>query len=107
MDLLIERYGSHAAQQCLPVHNTASDTSTAVKKRPRLVWTKMRRFLYRACTAEKDRALTVRQVVKVLDFLNQTFPDNLPLQQSILMQSPRILSKHVATRLLPTAEFLS
>jgi mTERF len=107
MNILIERYGSHAARQSLPVaQDAAFDTSTAKKRLPLGDWTKMRRFLYRACTTKKDGALTVRQALKVLDFLNQTFPDNMPLQQSILMQSPRILSKHVATRLLPTADFL-
>jgi mTERF len=106
MDLLIERYGNHAVQQDLPAQDTAFDTSEVKKSLPLGNWTKMRRFLYRTCAAKRDGALTVRQVVNVLDFLNQTFPDNLPLQQSILMQSPRILSKHVSTRLLPTAEFL-
>jgi mTERF len=101
MDLIIDRYGSRAVQHDLPVQDTAEE-----KKRLLGDWTKMRRFLYRVCTTEKDDALTVRQVLRVLDFLNQTFPDNMPLQQSVLMQSPRILSKHVATRLLPTAEFL-
>lgn len=67
-----------------------------------LHWTKTRNYVYQA----SRRGLTVSQIQTVLDFLEQTFPDDLQLVRSIVFQVPRILRKDVHKSLEPTVDFL-
>jgi mTERF len=67
-------------------------------------WGKVRRFLYRV-TADDDRRLTLHQIRKVLEFLDDVIAD-FSIQRSIVLHSPRILTKNVKTRLRPTVDFL-
>lgn len=124
LDLLAHRF--HTLEDLVDCNTTTTTTSTSGD--PRLGgevgtigknWTKLRNFLYRATTptptvsssissmgVPKKEGLTIPQVLKVLHFLNETFPDDWDLQRSIVWHSPRILSKPVGTRLVPTVEFL-
>ena len=103
IELLKDRYDSNLPQ--LNSSDTASDGNHQHDD-----WTKMRRFLYRVTTTSNkkihgDRGLTIYKVRKVLQFLEEVFPDR-HIQRSILLQVPRIMTKNVNTRLRPTVEFL-
>lgn len=67
-------------------------------------WAKMQAFLYRA-TSSPSRGLTLHKTQKVLEFLDEFIPER-NIQRSIVLQSPRILTKNVRTRLRPTVNFL-
>ena len=64
-------------------------------------WKKMRNYLYKS----SDR-ITKGQIVKVLTFLQEAFPQQPQLHKHIVQTSPRILRKNVDTNLRPTLEFL-
>jgi mTERF len=94
MELLEDRY-----------HEPADfESKTRTKRNSNNEWTKMQRFLYRA-TASPDCGLTLSKTRKVLEFLDEFVPER-NIQRSIVLQSPRILTKNVRTRLRPTIDFL-
>ena len=64
-------------------------------------WTSTRGYLYRSW-----QKLTLAQVTRVLDCLDENFPNRSDLQIHILQSSPRILRKNVKTNLQPTIDFL-
>lgn len=102
MDLLTERYKisqGFSTSEIDKQKETVTTTTTSSNEE----WTKLRSFLYRATAS--DRGLTIEQVNNVLAFLHETFPDHA-VERSILLRSPRILTKNVRTRLRPTVDFL-
>jgi mTERF len=106
MELLRDRYDSTSARQQSHCTNDTNDDDNHGQDD----WTKMRRFLYRVTSTANskqtgDHGLTIYKVRKVLEFLEEVFPDR-DIQRSILLQVPRILTKNVNTRLRPTVEFL-
>ena len=68
---------------------------------PQEGWTKLKNYFYHS----SDR-ITASQVEKVLNFLEEVFPNDPSLRQLILQSSPRVLRKNVKTNLQPTVEFL-
>jgi hypothetical protein len=83
-------------------YDDPSDTECTVNTNNE--WAKVQGFLYRA-TSSPHRGLTLHKTQKVLEFLDEFIPER-NIQRSILLQSPRILTKNVRTRLRPTVNFL-
>ncbi len=87
--------------------STPASTSTVIDfKSPE--WAKAKRYIYHATsTSSSKNPLSLNQIIKVLDYLDETFEDAPKLSTQRIIQSiPRIFRKDPDNNLKPTVEFL-